>query len=219
MKFSASAVILQSAIVFLLVSQPVAYAQNNSQTRETLPQQLANPNNLDSTAQRPGPDDDEPASAPRITGPVARGVVFIDNDENGVYSQGDSAAAGIKVSNGIDIVKTDKFGAYEIGLEDDQILFVIKPNGMRTAIGPEQLPKFFYIHKPNGSPKLKFPGSLKTGDIPRSIDFPLYRQDEPANFQLLMFGDPQPRNQTEINYITEDAVSYTHLTLPTICSV
>lgn len=207
MKFSVS-VVAKSLALILLFSYTTLDGQVDSQ--ETLPQQLANPNTVDSSIQRPGPDDDEEnekPAPPRITGPAARGIVFIDNDENGIYSEGDSAAAGIKVSNGVDIVKTDKFGAYEIGLQDDQILFVIKPNGLRTAIGPDKLPKFFYIHKPNGSPKLKFPGSAKTGDIPRSVDFPLYEQEEPENFQLVMFADPQPRNQTEINYITQDVIS------------
>jgi hypothetical protein len=35
----------------------------------------------------------------------------------------------------------------------------------------------------------------------------MYRQTEPEHFQVLLFGDTQPRNQTEVNYITEDVVT------------
>jgi len=71
----------------------------------------------------------------------------------------------------------------------------------------DNLPKFFYLHKPDGSPKLKFPGVEPTGALPQSIDFPLYRQEEPENFKILLFGDPQPRNQLEVDYISHDVVS------------
>ncbi|MCA9067017.1 MAG: metallophosphoesterase, partial [Planctomycetaceae bacterium] len=65
---------------------------------------------------------------------------------------------------------------------------------------------FYYIHKPNGSPPLKFAGVKPTGPLPESIDFPLYQQHEPEKFKAVLFGDPQPRDQKEVDYIAHDVV-------------
>lgn len=148
---------------------------------------------------------DSPADTKQVL--KARGTVFSDLDKNGKYGPGDSAFVGVKVSNGIDIVLTDQSGRYELPIEDGGSVFVIKPTGFRTALDKNNLPKFFYLHKPHGSPKLKFAGSNPTGPLPQSIDFPLYQQQEPEAFKILLFGDPQPRNNTEVDYIAHDVVS------------
>ena len=137
---------------------------------------------------------------------IAKGVVFCDLNGDGKYNAGDSAFVGIKVSNGKDIVKTDRGGRYELPISDGGCVFVIKPTGYRTPINQHQLPKFFYLHKPAGSPKLRFKGSPPSGPLPQSIDFPLYRENEPEEFKILLFGDPQPRNNKEVDYISHDVV-------------
>jgi hypothetical protein len=68
------------------------------------------------------------------------------------------------------------------------------------------LPRFYYIHKPQGSPAFKFPGVAPTGPLPESIDFPLYPQAEPDSFRAVLFGDTQPRNQQEVDWITHDVI-------------
>jgi hypothetical protein len=40
--------------------------------------------------------------------------------------------------------------------------------------------------------------------MPESVDFPLYRHDEPEQFRAILFGDPQPRDQQEVDYIAHD---------------
>ena len=139
--------------------------------------------------------------------PMARGIVFNDLDRDGKYGVNDAAFANVKVSNGKEIVVTDNRGRYEIPLEEESAIFVIKPNGFRTPLNENNLPRFFYLHKPNGSPKLKFRGSQPTGPLPQSIDFPSYAQSEPEAFKILLFGDPQPRNHLEVDYIAQDVVS------------
>ena len=37
-------------------------------------------------------------------------------------------------------------------LDDDAIVFVIKPRGWRTPLSAERLPQFYYIHAPEGTP-------------------------------------------------------------------
>src|SRR5690606_8316469 len=45
-----------------------------------------------------------------------------------------------------------------------------------------------------------------TGPLPASIDFPLYPQEEPGQFRAILFGDPQPRNQQEIDFMAHDVL-------------
>lgn len=137
---------------------------------------------------------------------IANGTVFHDIDENGVWSEGDQPLQGVGVSNGVDIVKTDAAGKYELNVTDDTNIFVIKPSGYRTQFNEHHLPEFYYIHKPDGSPSSKFPGVSPTGPLPESIDFPLYKQDEPEEFRAVLWADPQPRNEKEIEYITRDVI-------------
>ena len=141
------------------------------------------------------------------TSATVRGRVFEDRDGDGRLSKGDTPLPGIQVSNGEEIVRTDAAGNYELPLLDESIIFVTKPNGFRTALNKQNLPMFFYIHKPAGSPAMRFPGSSPTGPLPRSIDFPLYRQSEPKQFQVLLFGDPQPRNLKEVDYLSRDVMT------------
>ena len=137
---------------------------------------------------------------------LARGVVFQDNNENRQYDPMDTPLENIRVSNGREIVSTDSAGKYELPIDDDDILFVIKPRGWRTPLSTDKLPQFYYVHKPHGSPKLAYPGVEPTGPLPASVDFPLYPQQEPDQFRALMFGDPQPKNEKEVGYIAHDVV-------------
>lgn len=137
---------------------------------------------------------------------TARGIVFLDQNENRKFDAGEKPLAGVKVSNGTKIVKTDDQGRWTLPVDDDDILFVLKPRGLRTPLSADKLPRFYYIHKPKGSPKSKYPGVAPTGPLPESIDFPLYEQKEPDEFRAILFGDPQPRNQKEVDFIAHDVV-------------
>ena len=141
------------------------------------------------------------------TQPLATGHVFLDTNNDGRFSDDEKPLAGIRVSNGKEIVLTDEAGAWQLPFDEDAIFFLIKPTGYQAKLSKTKLPQFFYIHKPNGSPRLRFPGSKPTGNLPESIDFPLHRIEEPESFRVLLFGDPQPRNVQEVDYIAHDVVS------------
>ncbi|REJ89254.1 MAG: metallophosphoesterase [Planctomycetota bacterium] len=141
-----------------------------------------------------------------VTPPNAEGVVYFDANHNGVFDGDDEPLPGIRVSNGRQIVTTDADGRYTLPIDGDTILFVIKPRGWRTPLSDDMLPRFYYIHKPNGSPDAKYSGVEPTGPLPESVDFPLYPQKEPDQFHALLFGDPQPRNQKEVDYVAHDVV-------------
>lgn len=145
--------------------------------------------------------DDDP-NAPT----TATGIVFHDRDRDGLRGEGEEGIPGIKVSNGREIAATDGDGRYELPIDDDTILFVIKPRGWMTPLTEENLPKFYYVHKPAGSPDLQFPGVAPTGPLPESVDFPLHPQAEPEVFKALFFGDTQPRDIKEVEYIAHDVI-------------
>jgi hypothetical protein len=86
-------------------------------------------------------------------------------------------------------------------------LFVIKPAGYRVPLNSNNLPKFYYIHKPKGSPPSEYKGVDPTGPLPKSVDFALIPQQESDNFRALVFGDPQVNDSTELSYYENDAVS------------
>ena len=137
---------------------------------------------------------------------MATGHVFLDANANGILDMGEKPLVNMRVSNGKEIVQTDAAGSYQLVVTDDTTIFVIKPCGYRTRLSKHNTPLFYYTHKPAGSPASQYPGVTPTGELPKSIDFGLIPQAEPDQFQALLFGDPQPRNQEEVDYIAHDVV-------------
>jgi hypothetical protein len=139
---------------------------------------------------------------------MARGFVFNDANENRIMDEGEGGIPGVFVSNGVDLVQTDRRGAYSIPVSDDAIIFVIKPRDWMTPVNEDNLPRFYYIHKPNGSPdNYTYKGVEPTGPLPESINFPLYRDRGDSKFKMVVFGDPQPYSLEQIDFLAEDVVS------------
>ncbi len=138
---------------------------------------------------------------------TATGYVYEDTNENGQRDRREQGIAGVAVSNGVDVVLTDANGRYQLPVYDDNILFVIKPSGYRVPVNEHNQPQYYYIHKPNGSPELKYPGVAPTGQLPKSVDFGLYANEEPERFTALVFGDPQAYNLDEIRYFYQGIVA------------
>ena len=138
--------------------------------------------------------------------PSATGVVYHDLNGNGLRDPGEKGRAGVCVSNGGEVVPTDAEGRYRLPAGVDTVIFVIKPAGWMTPLDEHHLPRFYYLHKPAGSPPLKYPGVAPTGPLPDSIDFPLYRRDEPRRFRVVLFGDTQPDSQKDLDYLAHDMV-------------
>jgi hypothetical protein len=138
------------------------------------------------------------------------GIVY-ENRSGGVRRQvGDPGVPGVLVSNGREVVKTDADGRYTLPIADESIIFVIKPTGYAVPVDEEMLPRFYYIHQPAGSPQslnLRFHGIAPTGPLPDSVDFPLTKVDEPQTFDVIVFTDPQPESQAEVDFIRDDVVN------------
>ena len=140
----------------------------------------------------------EPADA-------ARGTVFLDENRNSKLDEGESGVAGVLVSNGREVVTTGEDGTYELPAYDDMNLFITKPAGHTTPVSDELVPQFYYIHKIEGSPALRFGGIEPTGPLPEAINFPLIADGSGDKFECLVFGDAQPYSNREIGYVRETA--------------
>lgn len=139
---------------------------------------------------------------------TARGTVYEDANGNGVRDAGEAGLPGVRVSDGVGFAITDADGRYELNIDDEAIVFVIKPNGFRTAVSADNLPRFYYIHQPNGSPEgLRYAGLEPTGPLPDAVDFGLTRQAETDAFEALLFADTQPQTEKELDYIRDDVIS------------
>lgn len=136
-----------------------------------------------------------------------RGVVYHDANNNGKRDRKEKGIPDVAVSNGVEVVSTDKNGQYVLPVEDDNIIFVIKPAGYSFPLDDNFLSKSYYIHKPLGSPdSLRYRGSAPTGPLPSSLDFALYEQQENDAFKAFIFGDPQAYNLDEIEYFKKGII-------------
>ena len=144
------------------------------------------------------------------SGGTVSGTVY-ENRSGGARRQpGDPGIAGVLVSNGRDVAKTDAAGRYTLPVDDESIIFVIKPTGYAVPVDADQLPRFYYIHQPAGTPpnlNLRYRGIAPTGPLPDAVDFPLTKRAEPQKFEVILFTDPQPESPVEVDFIRDDVVT------------
>ncbi|SHF22930.1 Calcineurin-like phosphoesterase [Mariniphaga anaerophila] len=122
---------------------------------------------------------------------VIRGTVFFDVNKNGILDDDESGIAGICVSNGKDVVKTDAGGHWNLPAGSPRSVFVIKPAGYTVPLNEDNIPQHYFSEKQIQN---------------LEINFPLYPSDENNRFSVLFFGDTQARGQKEVNYIFHDVV-------------
>lgn len=135
-----------------------------------------------------------------------KGIVYDDTNQNGKKDKTEIGLKNVSVSNGVDVVQTNEHGEYKLQVGNDNIIFVIKPTNYSFPLNDKNLPEFYYIHKPAGSPQLKYTTVSATGKIPKTLNFPLYKQQEDTKFKALIFGDPQAYNLDEIAYFKKGIV-------------
>jgi hypothetical protein len=149
-------------------------------------------------------------SAGLATAENATGVVFHDATGNGVRDGGESGISGVLVTNGLDVVQTDADGRYTLSVTDETIISIVKPAGYKVPVDKDNLPQFYYLHQPQGTPpelNLDYPGVDPTGPLPASIDFPLMPGEESDQFKAIMIADPQPQTEAELDYVRDDFVA------------
>ncbi|MFP6809007.1 MAG: calcineurin-like phosphoesterase family protein [Pseudomonadales bacterium] len=139
---------------------------------------------------------------------TATGFVYEDINGDGIRDKGEPGIKDVRVSNGKDVVETNSDGRYEVSIGAEAIVFITKPSNYNTALNSHNLPQFYYIHQPKGSPKaIKFKGIEPTGPLPESINFGLQRTQELSKFEAILLADPQPETDAELSYIRDDLVA------------
>ncbi|NJB87737.1 hypothetical protein GGR26_003523 [Lewinella marina] len=138
---------------------------------------------------------------------IARGTVYADANGNGKMDRQESGIPGVSVTNGEAVVQTDAAGRYTLPVGSDNTIAVIKPAGYAVPVDGNNLPRYYYHHKPEGSPATQFPGVAATGALPATINFPLVPVEESERFTALVFGDPQPYTEEEVDYFARGIVS------------
>lgn len=140
---------------------------------------------------------------------IAKGTVYLDANANGLYDSGEKGIENVKVSNGVDVVKTDPRGRYEITLPPESILFISKPADYRVPLNEVELPQFYYRHYPTGTPDLaawKWPVIQPTGALPKTIDFALLGGKVSSTFKAMGFADPQTSTDEELDMMRKDII-------------
>ncbi|WP_205499721.1 calcineurin-like phosphoesterase C-terminal domain-containing protein [Rufibacter psychrotolerans] len=138
---------------------------------------------------------------------TVNGYVYEDVNGNGRKDKREKGIQKVAVTNGREVTLTDAKGKYTLPVGQDNIISVIKPSGYNVRLNSANLPQFYYIHKPQGSPALKFKGVAPTGPLPKSVDFALAPAQEGDEFTMLLFGDPQPYTEQEVDFFARGIVA------------
>src|SRR3546814_10517830 len=72
------------------------------------------------------------------------GTVFEDGNGNGVRDAGEAGIAGVAVSDGRQVVRTDAQGRYALPMLAGQTIFVIQPVGWTAPGGADGQPAFWF---------------------------------------------------------------------------
>jgi len=139
---------------------------------------------------------------------TVNGYVYQDNNGNDKKDRRENGVARVAVSNGEDVVLTDAKGFYSLSVSDGQTIFVIKPEGFRFPLDSFYLPRFYYHYRPQGSPDFfRYKGIAPTGRLPKQLNFPVIKYDEPREFSAVIFGDPQPYSIADLDAFSKKIVA------------
>jgi hypothetical protein len=141
----------------------------------------------------------------------ARGAVYLDQNGNGRMDRSEHGIPGVSVSNGLDVVQTDAHGKYAIPLPPESILFISKPAQYEVPVDKNNLPQFYYIHYPDGTPPVaewQNPVIEPTGPLPKTLNFPLLPGvRNVTEFKAMGFADTQAGTDEEEDGVREDIVA------------
>ena len=131
--------------------------------------------------------------------------VFEDRNGNGLRERGERGIPGVKLSDGVRIVVTDRGGRYSLPPLSGRTLFLIKPAGYRARLREDGLPDTWANWQELPGPTLKFGGVPAAPMACKS--FALQREPRRTKtLDVLVFGDPQPKTLTDVGYYQRDIV-------------
>ncbi|MGY1424421.1 calcineurin-like phosphoesterase C-terminal domain-containing protein [Lysobacter sp. A289] len=134
------------------------------------------------------------------------GETFLDGNGNGIRDPGEAGVAGVKLSNGRDIVLSAVDGSYSIPARPGDTVFAIKPSGYAFAKRDDGLPAFWQHYFPDGSPALKYAGVPKQSS--RRMDVALQPVKAPAgDLEVVVLADPQVKSLADVDYYARDIIA------------
>ncbi|NJC23957.1 hypothetical protein BJ994_003033 [Arthrobacter pigmenti] len=133
---------------------------------------------------------------------VLRGAVFDDANKDSIRQPREKGIEGVAVSNGRDVVLTDRLGHYKLTVDDGDTVFITKPARWDTPVDKTNFAQFHYHHSPDGTEQnLRFGGLEPTGPLPKAINFPLAKNKASAgNVTCGILGDVQTYSNQEISF-------------------
>ena len=139
---------------------------------------------------------------------VVTGRVFVDADRNSADDRGEAGLAGVVVTNGREVVRTDDQGRYSLPAFDNMTVSITQPSGYQVPLDEYNIPQFHYNHLPEGSPELRYGGIEPTGPLPSAINFPIVESDETsaAEQSCVIAGDLQTYTEQEVEYARAGAI-------------
>lgn len=139
---------------------------------------------------------------------VCTGTVFIDRDNDGIRDRNEKGLAGVALSDGESIVRSDERGRYMLEAKSARSVFMVKPAGHDVALRADGLPDTWINLQPEAGPRLRY------GGVPASAtggcrDFALRAAPKvaPAALDVLVFGDPQLKSMVDADYYARDIVA------------
>lgn len=135
------------------------------------------------------------------------GLVFEDRDGDGRQDAEEPGLAGVKLSNGVRIVRSGADGRFALDLAPGQTAFAIKAPGHALPRGEDGLPRFWRHHRPQGSPALRYGGLTPQRADVDDWTIPLRPStSSDPRFEVLVFGDPQPKTLRDVGHYARDIV-------------
>ncbi len=133
------------------------------------------------------------------------GHVFHDSNKNGIMDDSEMGVNDVLVSNGLDWVRTNDKGYYEIKVRKDMNLTIVQPSGWRVPTNERMVPQFFYVYKEGGTGyPMRFGGLPDTGPAPEQVNFPLSREGAAGQqFSCAILADPQTYNNQQIGWLRD----------------
>ncbi|MGF1584807.1 MAG: calcineurin-like phosphoesterase C-terminal domain-containing protein [Bacteroidales bacterium] len=139
------------------------------------------------------------------SGETISGYVFQDTNKNGIMDTAERGVADVLVTNGLDWVRTDAKGYYELKVRKDMDLTIVQPSGWRVPTDEKMVPQFFYVHKEGGTGyPMRFGGLPDTGPAPGQVNFPLSRESAAGQkFSCAILADPQTYNNDQVGWLRD----------------
>ncbi len=144
-------------------------------------------------------------SAPSVTTACGEGRVVADRNANGRADPGERGLAGVRVSDGVELVSTDAAGRFSMQPVPGRTWFVVKPPGWAVPRGADGMPSF-WRHVPRGdAPSLQY-GGIRNADAGCPVFLLQPGAGGRGPLDVLVFADPQTKSERDVGYYARDIV-------------